>query len=388
MATLPATADIAIIGAGAIGCSIAYHLGKRGVKNVVVLERDAIGSGTTSKAAGGIRAQFSTPVEIEFSLASLDFFHRFSDEMGGSCDFREHGYLYCLTSQEQLDRYTRDVELQRSMGIDVQMISPDDARALVPGLNTHDVLAATWGPRDGYAGVNEVVQAYARRARELGVLFCEGTTVTDLRLDGPRVESIITTEGLLSAGVVIDAAGPQAAAVGRMIGAVLPVYPRRRHIFVTDDFEGVQHPVPMVQDRGSGFYARSEMRSLLMSPGDAEDVGELTDAPPVDWGRLEETVQKAVRRMPALGEAGIRSAWAGLRPLTPDEHGIIDQMPGVDNMLAAVGFCGHGFQHSPAIGMSVAELIVDGHTSIDIAPLGLARFSTGVKPMSDVPEPD
>ena len=149
MATLPPTADIAIIGAGAIGCSIAYHLAKRGLKNVIVLERDAIGSGTTSKAAGGIRAQFSTPVEIEFSLASLDFFHRFSDEMGGSCDFREHGYLYCLTSQEQVDRYTGDVELQRSMGIEVQMISPDDARALVPGLNIDDVLAATWGPRDG-----------------------------------------------------------------------------------------------------------------------------------------------------------------------------------------------------------------------------------------------
>jgi sarcosine oxidase subunit beta len=388
MRSLPVTADIAIIGAGAIGCSIAYHLASRGVKNVVVLERDAIGSGTTSKAAGGIRAQFSTPVEIEFSLASLDFFHRFPDEMGGSCDFREHGYLYCLTSPEQVERYSRDIELQRGMGIDVQMISPEDARAIVPGLNIDDVLAATWGPRDGYAGVNEVVQAYARRARELGVRFCEGTAVTGLSLSGSRVTTIETTEGTLIPGVVIDAAGPQAAVVGRMVGIQLPVYPRRRHIFVTDDFDGVQHPVPMVHDRGTGFYARSEMRSLLMSPGDAEDVGELTDAPPVDWSRLEETVQKAMRRLPALGEAGIRSAWAGLRPLTPDEHGIIDRMPGLDNMLAAVGFCGHGFQHSPAVGKSVAELIVDGRTSIDIAPLGLARFAEAVKPMSDVPEPD
>ncbi len=388
MSTLPSTADIAIIGAGAIGCSIAYHLAKRGVKNVVVLERDAIGSGTTSKAAGGIRAQFSTRVEIEFSLASLDFFHRFSDEMGGDCDFREHGYLYCLTSQEQVDRYSRDIELQREMGLDVQMISPDDARAIVPGLYVDDVLAATWGPRDGYAGVNEVVQAYARRARAAGRSVLRGD---DGHWLGPqRAASSVHCHdrGRASAGLVIDAAGPQAAAVGRMVGIELPVYPRRRHIFVTDDFDGVHHPVPMVQDRGSGFYARSEMRSLLMSPGDAEDVGELTDAPPVDWGRLEETVQKAVKRMPALGEAGIRSAWAGLRPLTPDEHGIIDRMPGLDNMLAAVGFCGHGFQHSPAIGISVAELIVDGRTSIDIEPLGLSRFEHGVKPMSDVPEPD
>jgi sarcosine oxidase subunit beta len=388
MPSLPATADIAIIGAGAIGCSIAYHLARRGVKNVVVIERDAIGSGTTSKAAGGIRAQFSTPVEIEFSLASLEFFHRFADEMGGSCDFREHGYLYCLTSLEQVERYSREIELQRSMGIDVQMISPDDARALVPGLNIDDVIAATWGPRDGYAGVNEVVQAYARRAREMGVLFCEGTTVTGLCVSESQVSGISTTEGELTPGLIIDAAGPQAAVVGRMVGVDLPVHPRRRHIFVTDDFEGVQHPVPMVHDRGSGFYARSEMRSLLMSPGDAEDIGELAGDPPVDWSRLEETVEKAVRRLPALGDAGIRSAWAGLRPLTPDEHGIIDHMPGLDNMLAAVGFCGHGFQHSPAIGMTVAEMIVDGRTRIDIASLGLSRFAEGVKPMSDVPEPD
>jgi sarcosine oxidase subunit beta len=220
------------------------------------------------------------------------------------------------------------------------------------------------------------------------VQFCEGTTVTDLSLAGSRVASIVTTEGELTPGLVIDAAGPQAAAVGRMVGVHLPVYPRRRHIFVTDDFEGVQHPVPMVHDRGTGFYARSEMRSLLMSPGDVEDVGELAGDPPVDWSRLEETVEKAVRRLPALGEAGIRSAWAGLRPLTPDEHGIIDRMPGLDNMLAAVGFCGHGFQHSPAIGLTVAEMIADGRTSIDIGPLGLSRFAEGVRPMSDVPEPD
>lgn len=387
--TLPTTtADIAIIGAGAIGCSIAYHLALRGAGSIVVLERDAIGSGTTSKAAGGIRAQFGTEVEVRFSLASLAFFERFGEEMGGSCDFRKHGYLYCLTSEDQLERYRRDVELQRSLGVDVRLISPADARELVPQLDISDVIAATWGPDDGYAGVNEVVQAYARRAREMGVRILEGTTVTGLDVQGGRVMRVRTSNGDLQPGLVIDAAGPQAAAVGRMVGVELPVFPKRRHIFVTGDFEGVRHPVPMLTDRGTGFYMRSEMRSLLMSPGDAEDVGELTGDPPVDWGRLEETVQKAVKLMPALANAGVRSAWAGLRPLTPDEHGIIDAVPGLENMLAAVGFCGHGFQHSPAIGQSVAEMILDGRTRIDCTPLRLDRFSSGAPIETGVPEPD
>lgn len=374
MPTLPHSAEVAIIGAGAIGCSIAYHLAKRGCTDVVVLERESIGSGTTSKAAGGIRAQFNTEVEIQCSLASLAFFERFEEEMGLSCDFRRNGYLYLLTSPEQLVRARQDVAMQRELGVEVQVIRPDEAAELVPGLNVADVVAAVWGPNDGFAGPNEVVQAYAARARERGVQFFEETEVTGLSVSHGRVDSVRTTQGDVSPGLVIDAAGPQAALVSRLAGVDLPVHPRRRHIFVTDSFEEVRHPIPLVTDRGSGFYFRSEIRSLLMSPGDAEDVGELPGQPPVDWGRLEETVQKAMHRMPVLERATVRSAWAGLRPLTPDEHGIIDHLPGLDNMLAAVGFGGHGFQHSPAVGMTVAELILDGWTSIDITPLSLSRF--------------
>jgi len=198
--------------------------------------------------------------------------------------------------------------------------------------------------------------------------------VTGLELEGGRVARVRTTRGDLAPGLVIDAAGPQAALVGRMVGVDLPVYPRRRHIFVTEPFEGVRHPLPLVIDRQSGFYVRSEGRALLMSPGDADEVADVAVAPTVDWGMLEQTVEKAVRRVPRLGEAGVRSGWAGLRPLTPDEHAIVDAVPGVANMLCAVGFCGHGFQHSPAAGMTVAEMILDGRTTIDISALRLDRF--------------
>jgi sarcosine oxidase subunit beta len=389
MPELPQSADVVVVGAGAIGCSIAYHLARRGCRDVVVLERDVVGGGSTSKAAGGIRGQFGTEVEVRFSLASLAFFERFEEEMGAPCDFRRTGYLFLLTGEEDLAARRGEIALQRQLGVDARLIAPEDARALVPELCLDGVLAAAWGPNDGHASPNDVVQAYVRRARELGARVVEETAVTGLRLAGGRVAAVETARGAISPGVVVDAAGPQAALVGRMAGVELPVHPRRRHIFVTDRVDGIRHPMPLVIDRGSGFYARSEGRAVLMSPGDAGDVGEPLGPPPIDWGMLEQTVEKAIRRLPALERAAIKTGWAGLRPLTPDEHAIVDWAPGVENLLCAVGFGGHGFQHSPAAGQTVAELLLDGRSSIDIAPLRLSRFRDGAERRPGrVPEAD
>src|SRR6266542_2897357 len=338
----PRTADIVIIGAGAVGCSIAYHLARRGARDVLLLERGMVGAGSTSKAAGGIRVQFGTRVEIEFSLRSIEFFTRFEDEMGVPCDYRQEGYLILLSDERDLARYRKNVELQTSLGADVRILPPAEARAIVPELRVDDVLAAAWGPMDGYASPNDVVQAYATQARARGVQILEDTPVTAIELDGDRVVAVVTPAGRIETRLVVNAAGPQASLVGRMVGLELPVDPRRRHIFVTDEFSGVRHPMPLVIDRGSGFYCRSEQRQILMSAG---DVG-----------------------------ATIRHAWAGLRPLTPDEHAILDWAPGVRGLYLAIGFCGHGFQHSPATGQVVAEVLTGAAPSIDIRDLGMARF--------------
>lgn len=371
-AELPRSADIVIIGAGAIGASIAYQLGRRGARDVVVLERDAVGAGSTSKAAGGIRVQFATRVEIELSLRAIAFFKRFEDEMGVPCDFHQEGYLFVVTDEPTLARFRENVALQRSMGADVRVIAPDDARALVPALNVDDALAAVWGPADGHASPNDVVQAYAAQARARGVRIVEGTPVTGIVVERGRVAGVLTPAGPIATRLVVNAAGPWAPLVGRMVGLELPVDPRRRHIFVTDAFDGLRHPLPLVTDTGSGFYCRSEQGAILMSPG---DIGEVTEYEArVDWSVLELAVEKAVRRIPALEHAQVRHAWAGLRPLTPDGRAILDWAPGVEGLYLAVGFCGHGFQHSPGVGETVAEVLLDGRSTLDIHDLRLGRF--------------
>ena len=206
--SLPRSADVVVIGAGAIGASIAYQLGRRGARDVVVLERDTVGAGSTSKAAGGIRVQFGTRVEIEFSQRGIAFFKRFEDEMGVPCDFHQEGYLFVVTDEATLARFRVNVALQQSLGADVRVIAPDDARALVPSLNVDDALAAVWGPTDGYASPNDVVQAYAARARALGARIVEGTPVTGIRLESGRAAAVETPAGVIATRLVVNAAGP------------------------------------------------------------------------------------------------------------------------------------------------------------------------------------
>jgi sarcosine oxidase, subunit beta len=370
---VPRTAEVVIVGAGAVGCSIAYHLATRGQRDVVVVERDAIGAGSTSKAAGGIRAQFASEVEIRFSLEGIEAFKRFKDELGVDPGYVQEGYLFVVTDEAVLAKYRRNVAFQNTLGVPSRIIGPDEALQIAPQMEIGDVIAGVWCPIDGHATPNDVCMAYAARARSHGVRILEQTEVVGLRAGGGRVTGVETTGGRIAAPLVINAAGPNAAPVARMLGVEIPVHPKRRHIFVTDEFDLMHHPTPLVIDTATGFYCRSERRTVLMSPGDVGEVSDYANVP-VDWGALEVTVEKGVRRFPVLEQARVRSAWAGLRPLTPDQHAIVDWLPGVEGAFCAVGFGGHGFQHSPATGRYVAEWLLDGEPSIDLGALGFARF--------------
>jgi sarcosine oxidase subunit beta len=371
---LPRTAGAVVVGGGVVGCSIAYHLARRGLRDVLVLERAAVGSGTTSKAAGGIRAQFATETEIRFSLESIRVFERFTEEFGVDPGYRKIGYLFLVSDPADLEGFRTRIALQLRLGVDVRVVTPDDARSLVPALRVDDLIAAVWGPGDGMAGPAEVTQGFARRAVALGAQITEGVEVTSLDVERGRLRGVVTPQGRVATPLVIDAAGPAAARVARLAGVDLPVHPRRRHIFFTEPFPEIAGPIPLTTDCASGFYFRKEMDQVLLSPGDVEDVGADLEAP-VEWARVSDAVEKAVHRVPVLEKARIAGGWAGLRPLTPDDHAIIGWAPGVAGFFLAVGFGGHGFQHSPATGRYVAEWLVDGKPTLDLSLFDPTRFA-------------
>ena len=368
------TAEVVIIGGGVVGCSIAYHLARRGMRDVVVLERETVGSGTTSKAAGGIRTQFSTETEIRFSQESQRVFESFKDEFGVDPGYQKIGYLFLITDPADLAGFETRIALQRRCGVDVRVIAPKEAKDIVPALRVDDLIAAVWGPTDGLAGPAEITQGFAQRARALGARIEEGVDVTALDVSGGRLRRVQTSGGPIDTPLAINAAGPFAARVARLAGVDVPVLPRRRHIFFTEPFPAIPGPVPLTHDRATGFYFRKEMEQLLLSPGDVEDMGDDLSAS-MDWGKVDEVVDKALRRLPIIAEARIAGGWAGLRPLTPDEHAIIGPAPGVEGFFLAVGFCGHGFQHSPATGRHVAEWLLDGRPSMDLSLFDPRRFA-------------
>ena len=373
---IPRTASVVVIGGGVVGCSIAYHLARRGQRDVVVLERETVGSGTTSKAAGGIRTQFSTETEIRFSQESQQVFASFAEEFGIDPGYQRIGYLFLISDEADLRGFEERIALQRRCGVDVGVITPEDAKARVPALRVDDLIAAVWGPTDGLAGPAEITQGFARRARELGARIVEGTDVTALDVRDGRLRGVVTSQGRIDTALAVNAAGPFARRVGRLAGVDVPVLPRRRHIFFTEPFPAIPGPVPLTHDRRTGFYFRKEMEQLLLSPGDVEDMGDDMSAS-MDWGKVDEVVEKAVQRLPVLADARIAGGWAGLRPLTPDEHAIIGWAPGVEGLFLAVGFCGHGFQHSPATGRLVSEWLLDGKPSMDLSLFDPRRFEGG-----------
>ena len=291
---LPRTASVVVIGGGVVGCSIAYHLARRGLADVLVVERDAVGAGTTSKAAGGIRAQFATETEIRFSLESRRVFETFPEEFGVDPGYTRIGYLFLVADEADLRGFEARMALQRSLGVDVRRLAPEDAARLVPGLYVDDLVAAVWGPDDAMAGPAEVTDGFARRARALGARIVEGVEVTAIEQTGGRVTAVRTARGSVATPVVVNAAGPAAARVARLAGVSVPVHPRRRHIFFTEPFPELPGPVPLTTDRRSGFYFRKELDALLLSPGDVQTWA-------TTWRRRWTSMVEDVVRRPSTG---------------------------------------------------------------------------------------
>ncbi len=374
------TADVVIIGGGCMGASVAFHLAKRGVTNVVLLERDAmLGSGSTGRNAGGVRHQFSSEANIRLSLESIRTLERFHDQVGTPIDFHQDGYLFLLSSPQSVATFRRNVDLQRACGVDVEWLDAADAERLAPGLDADGVLGATFCQRDGIADPNGVTMGFAKAAQALGVEIARETEVTGIDVRSGRIEGVRTTQGRIATNVVVNAAGPHARQVGRLAGADVPVDPYRRHIFIAQDFT---RPVPanriMVIDFDTTFYFHREGAGMLFGMGDRHEPAGFDTT--VRWDFLPEVIAVAMRRLPALEDASISHAWAGLYEMSPDGNPLIGPVPEVEGLFLINGFSGHGFQHSPAAGRILADIIAGQDPGMDLAPFSPARFVGGRAP--------
>jgi sarcosine oxidase subunit beta len=361
---------VVIIGAGIVGTSIAWHLARRGRRDVAVLEKEAAaGLGSTAKAAGGIRAQFSSAVNVELSRLSIERFEKFEAEMGVPAPFTQAGYLWMASTAEQMRLFEKNAALQRSRGLTIELLDRAGVARKAPYVRSDDLAGGVFHGRDGYASPADFVAGYEKRARELGVRFFFGEEVT-----GREGRTVKTRSGSYSGEHVVIAAGAYSGRLGERLGMEIPVAPVRRQCFVTEPMPEFPHPIPMTIDFTSGIYLHSESGGLLIGKADKDEAPGFNEN--ADYGFLEKVAELAMARVPALENARIRTGWGGLYEVTPDNHPLIGPA-GEPGWWVACGFSGHGVMHAPATGMLVAELLETGRASIDLSPLRLSRFKEG-----------
>jgi len=381
--TLPHTAEIVIIGGGVMGASTLYHLAQRGVKNVVLLEKEEFfGSGATGRCAGGVRYQFATEVNIRLSLASLPMLERFKEEIGQDVNYRHCGYLFVLTRAEDVQAFQRNVELQRRLGVQTEWLSGDEVRARLPQMRFEDALAGTFHQKDGLVDANSVVLGYIAAAQRLGAKAMAGVEVTGIAVRGGKVEAVETRAGSVATRAVVNAAGPWAALIGRLAGVPIPILPLRRQMFTTTPLPAIPSDFPFVIDFAQALYFHREGEGLLIGMSNPNEKPGFDQS--VDEAFELINLEAAIARLPLVEKAGRVAHWAGLYEVTPDAHPIFGATP-VEGFYVVAGFSGHGFMHGPIAGKLMAEFILDGRfSSVDVSGLNLQRFEGRVIPEYNV----
>jgi len=376
---LAQTADVVIVGAGIIGCSIAYHLLERDQRlRVVVLEKEPEpGTGATSKATGGVRFQFSTEANVRLTQLSYRYFTHAEEILGSPVDFTRHGYLFVTTDRETLEQCRLNVALQRGLGVASELLTPSQIQGHLASLVTGDLVGGSFCADDGSADPYSMLQAFLARARDRGLRLLTEEPVTGVVIAGKRVTGVRTRRGDWSAPIVVDCAGPYADQIGSMAGVDIPSKPYRRQVMVTEPLPLLPAVFPLIVDLDTGFYVHRQGLSAVLMGGTDKDIKPGLDTT-VDWDAFDAVFRAAALRVPPLAEAQVMRAYAGVRDLTPDYHGILGPAAQAPGFHVACGFSGHGFMHSPAIGILMTEILLDGRaTSMDIGALSLDRFAAG-----------
>jgi sarcosine oxidase subunit beta len=361
-------ADVVIVGGGAIGASTAFHLTQRGITDIVLLERDTLGSGSTGKSAGGFRLQYADELNLRIALRSVPELESFEDMIAEFVDYappidlQQHGYLFMLDNERDLATFRAAVDLQHEFDIPTVWLTAADVAERFPQVRTDDILGATFNPRDGKVTPEAVAQGYAAAAAVCGARVQQSTTVTGIATRDGVIVAVDTTKGRIATDTVICTAGAWSPEIGRFVGLDIPVRPEARHCFFCPSSGGFPTETPNIIDFSTGFYFHREGPGLLVGGREPS----VADLAPV-----------AVGRVPVIEDLPVQSSWWGYYEMSPDHNAIVGEAHDVSRFLYATGFSGHGFQQSPAIGEQLAQRVAGEATTLDLSPLSLERFAAG-----------
>jgi sarcosine oxidase subunit beta len=371
---LPAAAEVVVVGGGIMGASIAFHLAEAGVTDVVVLEQGTLGSGSSAKPLGGVRATFSDVNNVELGLRSLQAFETFADRFGIDIGLRQVGYLFLCRSEPELAAVEASARLQNRLGGNSRIVTPAQACEINPMLDPSPLLGASFSPRDGYCEPARVVEGYARAAAQLGVRCCQHTEVLELATDATGSHQVWTQRGCITAGTVIITAGAWSTKLGAMLGVHLPVQAVRRQVGFTPQQDRPHPIVPFTLDLSTTLYFHNYRNGLLLGISNMDEDPGFCREFSYGWTRAFDSAAAVVA--PSLVGQPLAGGWAGLYENTPDHNALIGKaaVPGV---LYATGFSGHGFLQGPAVGEIVRDLYLDRDPFMDPTAFSADRFGTG-----------
>jgi sarcosine oxidase, subunit beta len=383
------TADIVIIGGGVMGASVAYHLARRGCRDVLVLERfGRSGLGSTGKATGGFRSQFTTAVYVRVSLLARERLRQFREEIGVDPGYRPVGYLFMARTEAQLQSLRTAVAVQRAAGLqDVYEVSSDDIRRLSPEVRADDLIGGVFGPTDGYIAPLEIMRGFIEAASRRGVKFEYNAGWVECLVDGGRIAGVRTERGTVTTRRVVNAAGAWAGLVAQTAGVEVPVTPLRRQTAVTQPFPRLPPDTPMTIDVEDGFHFRvRDGRAWLLWPEDTHTADPFDTTFDRRW--LAGLLPRAHHRVPCFREVEIDldRCLCGLYEMSPDKHALVGPAPGVEGLYLINGSSGHGVMHSAVLGQLLTEIMLDGRAhTLDIRALRPSRFAEGeLNPQSEI----
>lgn len=370
------SADVVVIGGGVVGAATAFELASRGCTNVILLERHTLASGSTGRCGAGVRQQFGTELNCVLARESVRIFEKMDDYLDyePSVEFRQSGYLMLAFADRQWEQFKKNVALERSLGIDVKMLTVEEALKIVPFLNTEGMVGATFCQEDGYANPFHTTFAYAQAAARLGVRVMTHTEVRGIEVESGKINAVVTDKGRIATATVVNCAGAYSGKIAEMAGIDLPVWGERHQILITEPVEPVMGP--MVISFHHDFYCQQTAHgSFIMGigmPGEPKSYNIMSS---VDF--LERMAKNLKALLPPVANLRVVRQWAGLYDRSPDAQPILGEFPSVERFFNANGFSGHGFMVAPVVGVLMAELITSGKTSIDISRLDVGRFERG-----------